>query len=180
MDEYQYEKSNEPVSEERINASTDAATPPSTAQESVFNEGTATDAIGEASPLSTAEPPVFSEQPQVYQSPIEKENNAFRDVNNDYYATSSANLRPPIKGSVGGITMVICVLLSLVVGAVSGLFAASVVVSSERAKWQQEGTLQQPPTGGDVNITVDETVNSSVEAVAAKAVSYTHLRAHET
>lgn len=61
----------------------------------------------------------------------------------------------------------ICVIMSLVVGAASGYISANYVAEQKlKVKGQSNGNAQSG--SHTVNITVDETVNSSVEAVAAK------------
>lgn len=65
------------------------------------------------------------------------------------------------------ITVALCAVLSLIIGLTSGLLSAGYMI----AKMPQDGKSQQNITSensADVTITVDETVNSAIEAVAKK------------
>ncbi len=81
-----------------------------------------------------------------------------------YYATPVTPYNAPKKSS-NAVTVVISVLLSLVIGLSSGLFAANYMINKMPEK--ESGETED---GGktNVNITVDETVNSTIEAVAKK------------
>ncbi len=81
-----------------------------------------------------------------------------------YYATPVTPYKPP-KKSGNGVTVVVCVLLSLVIGLSSGLFAANYMLKN-MPQGSNDSTVEEGKT--NINITVDETANSTIEAVAKK------------
>lgn len=80
-----------------------------------------------------------------------------------YYATPVTSYNKKTNGN--GVTIVVCVLLSLVIGLSSGFFAAKYMVGKIPLNDTQQSDNNE---GTKVTINVDETVNSTIEAVAKK------------
>ena len=102
----------------------------------------------------------FSEEPKrnVYEEPVR---NTYEQPNKNVYKEPVSNNK---QNSKIGLTL-LCIVLSVVVGAVSGFVSASYFNKNNS---NQPSGENSSGTNNIVNITVDETVNSSIEAVAAK------------
>ena len=74
----------------------------------------------------------------------------------------------PKKSAANVGTVVLCILLSVLIGSASGFVTASYVLSKTPTQNPETNTTNEDDTNDTVNIIVDETVNSSVEAVAKK------------
>lgn len=97
----------------------------------------------------------FADDPVFYNSSVDNQ----PDNRNKVYEVKQNNKKP--KSSVS--TIVISVILSLIIGTASGYFAASNAIKNNKVD-----SGDSPTSSSQVNITVDETVNSTVTAVAQK------------
>lgn len=114
---------------------------------------------------------VFNETPQFFESPPEQEKECeVPNFNPQSQSQRNVYQAPVIKqksNSKFGISF-LCIFLSLIVGAVSGFVSANYFTKKNLGNQSLHQSSDKNDNLTNVNITVDETVNSSVEAVAAK------------
>ena len=88
------------------------------------------------------------------------------DYSVPYYNNNNVNTKKDEKKSRNWVTVLVCVLLSLIIGISGGAFAASYMIAKIPQTPSENQSSGENRT--DINITVDETVNSAIEAVAKK------------
>ncbi len=115
---------------------------------------------------------VFNETPQFFEQPPKQEEETFNETDLNFQSQPKNNdFQPPMRkernNSRFGVTA-LCVILSLIVGVVSGFVSAEYFTKKNLKNLSSQQGSSQGNNFTDVNITVDETVNSSVEAVATK------------
>ncbi len=82
------------------------------------------------------------------------------------YYNNPVNTKKYEKKNRNWVTILVCVLLSLIIGISGGAFAASYMIAKMPQTPSENQSSGENRT--DVTITVDETVNSAIEAVAKK------------
>ncbi|MEE0945693.1 MAG: trypsin-like peptidase domain-containing protein [Acutalibacteraceae bacterium] len=85
------------------------------------------------------------------------------------YYNKQPSVKKERKKNKNTVTILVCALLSLIIGVTGGAFAATYMIAklpNESSQSQSQNNTDGNRT--DVNITVDETVNSAIEAVAKK------------
>ena len=106
----------------------------------------------------------FENEPILNEQPVFYENDIVKTVE---FKEPTPNKKEP-KRSSGAATVILCVVLSLLVGVSSSFVTSSYLMGKNGKTNEVNESTDESDTNSSVNIIVDETVNSSVEAVAKK------------
>ncbi len=109
----------------------------------------------------------FNNEPILNEQPVFFESDTAQEIKTEEFKIPEQpkNTTPKNKNAL---TVVLCVVLSLLIGTASSFVTAKYVLSKTPVNKTGNESSNQDDTNDTVNIIVDETVNSSVEAVAKK------------